>query len=290
MMSKPSGPPGASVDQSLPRSCSTKGDCDRYGRSVLDAGDAASSMIAAWVRGRVPEVPSKPEDCNTHEQGSAADVDASLLALMDWPSSNVEDLDALAVYTLVFTSGVEERECCPVLMVHCLLNPIRVILLRLRRRPCGVVFDLDVDAVNVFGFELLYAWIYREASSVLDASSNSLTCDTLHLRRYDFDPNSWASLTLRGNAAESNKVWSRCGLRSSADSDSHHAAKLDRMLASLQTRHAAKAVPKPWVKHRLVRKTWIGKRKGKGRGKRRGKGRGKGIGKGKGSDEGNASQ
>ena len=38
------------VDNTLPRSCSMKGDCARHGRCVLGAGDSASAKIAAWAR------------------------------------------------------------------------------------------------------------------------------------------------------------------------------------------------------------------------------------------------
>jgi hypothetical protein len=276
------------VDHTLPRSCSMKGDCDRHGRCVLDAGDAASAKIAAWVRARVPPIDVVGSSAEKQQSSSASSppenpLRCPLLSIRDLPSSDEEEKDMLALWALVFHKDSSVRESAPVLMAHCLLNPIRVIMLRLRPRPCGSVFEFEKCSANVFGFELLYDWICGEASFDLE-SSKEFQFSSVELLRYDFDPESWSSLRPRGRAVSREVIWQKSGplLRASMEFVMRKQSDtFDQMRMSLtKPRHAAGVggAKTSSIRQRLVKKTSLKAIARACRARGRGCGRGRGQG------------
>ena len=189
-----------SVNERAP--CSLKGDCLRYGRHVISAGDEAASSIVAWVK----------QHCGAavEEEGEAAEA-AAAAAAASAPSagaSKKHSIDMLSVWG-VSVVGSEGREASLAMLGHALLNPYRVIVLPLQPSAPSdaAIYRFGAAGDMGFDFRTVYGWLHG-----LEIPWH---CSDVVLTRYEWDVQGWSSLKLLERQM-STRIWSRRGAGPSA--------------------------------------------------------------------------
>jgi len=204
--------------------CCSKGDCLRFGQSVLSAGASACRIIAGWVHRILQE--RKDPDSGTAD------------TLSVWSSTVISDTCSVEPVAPIGYS----------MLAHALLSPYRIILVSLElfgltTEPCRS-YRFKTSRERTLEFVVLYAWLHS-FNICWEAVAE------VRLNMHDWKVAAWNAVAI-GDVRESSRIWSRSP---EVESDLARAHRLqgDALHEALQKlRSAGKAAKLPCKLQRRV--------------------------------------
>ena len=155
---------------------SCTGDCTRFGKDVLAAGERACSCIASWVASTSKQAKTNKEEDAVAFKG-----------------------DSLSVWSVSWDGAPAQVEYS--MLAHALLSPYRIIVVRLEGLDhASSLFRFRKTSDMILDFVVFYEWLHG-----LNISWD--TCLEVRLNMHTFDVAAWNAMHIRSAATSQHVIW-----------------------------------------------------------------------------------